>query len=125
MGNAETLERVFFNFLLNAIQAISQKEKVIVQTNFWPSENMVEVNVIDDEPGIPKVYRHGIFEPLFTARKEGTGLDLSICQATIKQHKGVIHVDCPSGTKISVKLPLAQSGSGVRAAIWRLICVSA
>lgn len=119
MGNAEALARVLFNLLLNAIQAVSQKGKVIVQTNFLPSENMVEVNVIDDGPGIPKEYRHRIFEPFFTTKEEGTGLGLSICQAIIKQHQGVIHVDCPSGwgTKISVKLPVAQSGSGVRAAI--------
>ncbi len=114
-GNTEGLERVFFNLFLNAIQAGSRKGKVMVETKFSSLENRVEVNVVDDGPGIPEEHRHRIFDPFFTTKEEGTGLGLSLCQAIIQQHQGDIHVDCPPkrGTRISVKLPVMQSESEV------------
>ncbi len=74
---------------------------------------------MDDGPGIPQEHRRRIFEHFFTTKKEDTGLGLIICRTIIKQHQGVIDVDCPPGwgIKISVKLPMAQSGSGVRPAM--------
>jgi len=111
MGNIEGLERVFFNLFLNAIQAVSRKGKVVVETHLLPSENMVEVDVVDDGPGIPAMHRPRIFEHFFTTKEEGTGLGLSLCRAIVKQHKGEIHVDCPpgGGTRVTVKLPVGQS----------------
>ena len=117
-GNTVGLERVFFNLFLNAIQALSQRGKVMVQTHFLPSENMVEANVIDNGPGIPQEHRHRIFDFFFTTKPEGTGLGLSLCSMIVKEHQGAIRVDCPpgSGTKVSVKLPIVQSKSGVQPA---------
>lgn len=115
MGNSEGLERVFFNLFLNAIQAICPEGKVMVQADYLSSENMVEVNVIDNGPGIPKEYRRKIFDHFFTTKVGGTGLGLSLCRAIIKQHQGEIHVDCPpgGGTQVSVKLPIAELKSEV------------
>lgn len=109
LGNTEGLERVFCNLFLNAVQAVSKRGKVLVQTHFLPFENMVEVNVIDDGPGIPEEHRHRVFEPFFTTKEEGTGLGLSICQVIVQQHQGSIRVEgAPErGTKVSVKLPIA------------------
>ena len=115
MGNSEGLERVFFNLFLNAIQAISPTGKVVVEAEYLSSENMVEVRVMDNGPGIPKEYRRKVFDHFFTTKVGGTGLGLSLCRAIVKQHQGEIDVDCPpgGGTRVSVKLPIAEIKSEV------------
>jgi signal transduction histidine kinase len=109
VGNEESLERVFYNLFMNAIQALSKKGKVIVRTQFRPEEKMVEISVIDDGPGIPLKDRQKIFEPFFTTKAEGTGLGLAICRSIIQQHLGTIHLILPEGggTHFSIKLPVS------------------
>ncbi len=117
-GCPEKLERVFLNLFLNALQAISKKGKVVVQTRFLPSQNLVEVKIIDDGPGIPKKNRQRIFDPFFTTKEEGTGLGLHICQFFVQQHKGSIAVECEGecGTTVSVRLPVIPDALGVNIA---------
>ncbi len=107
LGDIEKLERVFLNLLLNAIQAVAEGGRIVVQTSYLPLEGMVEVNIIDDGPGIPERYREKVFEPFFTTKEDGTGLGLSICHSILQQHGGTIEIDCRDrkGTKVSVKLP--------------------
>jgi signal transduction histidine kinase len=109
MGDAEALERVFFNLFLNAIQALSKKGKVTVQTQFLPRENRVEINVIDNGPGIPQELQHKIFQPFFTTKEEGTGLGLNISHLIIGEHEGTIQVSSMpgGGAKFLIKLPIA------------------
>ncbi len=111
-GDKEKIERISLNLLLNAIQAIPEKGRVIVETRYFPSEKMVQVSVSDNGPGIPEEYRDRIFEPFFTTKEGGTGLGLSACLAIVQQHQGSITVESSSksGTKVSVKLPVIQEG---------------
>ncbi len=107
IGNLEGLERVFYNLFLNAVQALSQKGKVSVQTRYRPNEKMIEIEVTDDGPGIPSEYRHKVFEPFFTTKADGSGLGLAICHSIVQQHLGTITVDCPAsgGTHFLIKMP--------------------
>jgi signal transduction histidine kinase len=107
IGNLEGLERVFYNLFLNAVQVLSQKGKISVQTLLRPKEKMVEITVADDGPGIPPEHRHKIFEPFFTTKAAGSGLGLAICHSIVQQHLGTITVDFPEsgGTHFLIKLP--------------------
>jgi len=107
-GNAEGLERLFYNLFMNAIQAVSKKGIVTAETIFLPAEKAVEVRIIDDGPGIPPELRPKIFSPFFTTKEEGTGLGLAICLSIVQQHLGTIQVDpAPGGgTKVLVRLPV-------------------
>ncbi|MDO9566626.1 MAG: PAS domain S-box protein [Candidatus Desulfaltia sp.] len=113
MGDKEKLGQVFLNLIMNAIQAVPRKGTVILQTNILARENQVEVNIIDDGPGIPDDYRKFIFNPFFTTKDAGTGLGLSICHSIIEQHKGSIIADNAEGlgAKITVRLPVIQDGN--------------
>ena len=115
-GSQENLERVFLNVFMNAIQAVSDKGKVSVQTRFLSSEKMVEIRITDDGVGIPKEQRDHIFEPFYTTKEEGTGLGLNISQSLIQQHGGEITVDSEvgQGTTVSIKLPLKQDDPSAR-----------
>ena len=107
MGDIQKLERLFLNLLTNAIQAVPDHGKITVRTRYLSSEKMVEIDVLDNGPGVPEEIREKIFEPFFTTKKGGMGLGLSTCQFIVQQHKGSIGVDreANQGTKFSVKLP--------------------
>ena len=111
-ADPEKIERIFLNLFLNAIQAVSQNcspGMVTVQSRFLHSENMAEINIIDNGPGIPEEIQHKIYKPFFTTKKGGTGLGLHLCQYFVEQHKGKIAIEraCQGGTKITVWLPVA------------------
>lgn len=112
-GDPEKLERVFLNLFLNAVQAVSQNcsQRIIsVLSRFLPSENMAEIDIIDNGPGIPEEIKNKIFEPFFTTRKEGTGLGLHLCQHFIQQHKGNISIgkSRKGWTKVTIRLPITH-----------------
>lgn len=115
VGDEEKLGQVFLNIIMNAIQAVSRKGTVILQTNILAAHNQVEIKVIDDGPGIPDDYRKRIFDPFFTTKDMGTGLGLSICHSIIEQHNGSITVDNVEGhgARITVRLPVTRGGNEV------------
>jgi len=107
-GDEEKLGQVFLNLFMNAIQAVSANGTITVRTRVLESRDLIEVNVIDDGPGIPEEYRQKIFEPFFTTKDSGTGLGLSISHTIVKQHGGSISAGSEKGrgTKMSVRLPI-------------------
>ncbi len=115
MGDRGKLVQLFLNLTQNAVQAVSEGGKIILQTRFVASEGQVEVNIIDDGPGIPDDYRHRIFDPFFTTKDGGTGLGLSICHSIVEQHEGSISVNSEDegGTRVSVRLPAKRVEKGV------------
>jgi signal transduction histidine kinase len=112
MASRENLERVFLNLFINAIHAVSNEGKVILETRLLPSRDRVEIKIIDNGEGIPKEQQERLFEPFYTTRETGYGLGLSICQSIIHQHKGTIAIESQvgKGTTVTVLLPVSQSG---------------
>jgi len=113
MASRENLERVFLNLFMNAIQSVSKKGKVILETRLLSSRDKVEIRIIDNGKGISKEQQERLFEPFYTTKENGTGLGLSICQSIIHQHKGTIAIESQvgRGTTVTVLLPVSQSGS--------------
>ena len=112
VGDEEKLGQVFINLIQNALQASSGEGRITVETRVLPSQGQVEVNVIDNGPGVPEDYRQKIFDPFFTTKDMGTGLGLSICHSIVQQHRGTITMECDrlSGTTFSVRLPFKPQG---------------
>ena len=107
VGDKEKLSQVFLNIIMNAIQAVSRKGTIILQTRFLAEQNQIEAIVIDDGPGIFDEYLKRIFDPFFTTKDMGTGLGLSICHTIIEQHNGNIIAENieGKGTRFSIRLP--------------------
>ena len=107
-GDREKLKRVFYNLFLNAKQAVPHQGKIIVESRLLISQNLVEILIGDDGPGIAKEELGKIFNPFYSTKKEGIGLGLAICQSVIHRHKGSIAVDSgwSQGTRFSVRLPV-------------------
>jgi len=110
MGDKEKMEQVFLNLIQNAIHAISGKGKVTLKSELLAADDMLEISVSDNGPGIPEDYHKKIFDPFFTTKDGGTGLGLSICNSIVEQHRGSINITSGEGvgTRISVRLPLKQ-----------------
>ena len=94
-ADAEWLERVFYNLLLNAAQAIAPGQAITVKTRML--EDAVEVAVIDRGAGIEKTQLEEIFNPFFTTKPGGTGLGLAIVSKIVDEHGGAIAVESTPG----------------------------
>ena len=67
----------------------------------------LELQVIDDGPGVPEAIRDRIFNPLVSGREGGTGLGLSLAQTFVQYHQGVIEFESrPGRTTFRILLPL-------------------
>lgn len=106
------LQQVLLNITNNAIDAIGSNGKITLNTRQINEEN-VQINIIDDGPGMsPEVQSH-IFEPFFTTKVtgKGTGLGLSITYGLVKKLGGNINVvsEIGAGTTFEITLPVKQS----------------
>jgi len=93
--DAELLERVFYNLLLNAAQATPPGGEVTVKTRTVGGG--VEISVIDRGTGIEPGQLENIFNPFFTTKKEGVGLGLAIVSKIVDLHGGKIAVESQPG----------------------------
>ncbi len=65
------------------------------------------LSVIDNGPGVPEALRDKIFHPLLTGRAQGSGLGLSLAQAFLQQHGGLVEFDSrPGHTEFRLILPM-------------------
>jgi two-component system, NtrC family, sensor histidine kinase HydH len=94
--DAELLERVFSNLILNAAQASPPGGVVTVKTQLL-SDKEVEVAVIDRGTGIEAKDLESIFNPFFTTKPDGVGLGLAICSKIVDEHGGHITVESSAG----------------------------
>ncbi len=93
--DAELLERVFYNLVLNAVQATAPGGTVTVKTR--AAGPYVETCVIDRGSGIDAKHLNMIFNPFFTTKPEGVGLGLAIVSKIVDEHGGKIAVDSEPG----------------------------
>ena len=109
-ADPQQLEQVLVNLYLNAIGAMPEGGKLIVEANTEPidgTDRMVVITVADTGFGIEKNDLPKIFQPFFTAKKgRGLGLGLPICQRIVKNHGGRIDVESQPGHGTTFKLYL-------------------
>lgn len=112
-GSAQQLGQVVINLLVNACQALPDRDYGIrVATAYDPATAMVTITVEDQGCGFSIEDGRRIMEPFFTTKLDsgGTGLGLSICRSIIAEHQGVLEfISTPGqGTTFTVKIPALQ-----------------
>jgi two-component system nitrogen regulation sensor histidine kinase NtrY len=88
-----------------------------IETIVRATGNRVEIEVIDNGPGLPKQNRARLLEPYVTTKgAKGTGLGLAIVQRVIEQHGGTLTLeDAPPapgrtrGALLRITLPAAPA----------------
>lgn len=111
-GHAQRLEQVVINLLLNACQALPERQRgLAVKTALVEDGGAVCLTVRDEGVGIAAVNLPHVTDPFFTTRREqgGTGLGLSVSARIIKEHGGRLEIDsvAGSGTEMRVVIPVA------------------
>jgi signal transduction histidine kinase len=77
-------KQALMNLIVNAIQASPPGEKIFVKTRRARLEVFVEI--ADCGCGVPGEDRDKVFQPVFTTKKEGTGLGLPIVRKIVEAH---------------------------------------
>jgi two-component system nitrogen regulation sensor histidine kinase GlnL len=113
LGDREQLIQAVLNIARNAAQAGSRKilfrSRAVRQVTLLRQRYKLalELQVVDDGPGVPDEIRERIFNPLVSGREGGTGLGLSLAQTFVQYHHGVIEFESrPGRTTFRILLPL-------------------
>lgn len=117
-GDKNQIQQVIVNLCNNAIDAMPQGGKLIIQTRPSVREGAigVELEVKDNGAGIPDAIRRKIFNPFFTTKEvgKGTGLGLSLVYEIVQKHNGAIELktEVGKGTSFIIFLPAQEHASG-------------
>lgn len=105
-GLRDQFVQVFFNLILNALDATSKDGRIWITAQCDAEE--VCISVADDGCGLAEEHWARLFQPYFTTKRQGTGLGLFVTQKLVEQHGGrVAFQSVPGdGTTVSVYLPL-------------------
>jgi len=101
------VERVVYNLLTNAVQAMPQGGDLTVRVSSAGGEARIAVE--DTGVGIPDGDRSHLFRPFFTTRERGVGMGLAICRRIVEENGGSVSVESipGRGSRFTVKLPEA------------------
>ena len=124
--DANMIEQVIMNILVNAQQAIEGEGSITVRTRRAPhlkspepgakAVPMVEITISDTGCGIAEGDMKRIFDPFFSSKEvgKGTGLGLSVSHGIVEAHGGLIEVESTvgKGSTFRVYLPL-EAGADV------------
>jgi len=113
VGDREQLIQAVLNIARNAAQSGSKriifKTRVLRQVTILKHRHKLalELQVVDDGPGVPDEIQDRIFNPLVSGREGGTGLGLSLAQTFVQYHQGVIEFESrPGRTIFRILMPL-------------------
>lgn len=82
------LFQILLNLVMNSIEAVGEGGRI--ELDYECAENSISLYVRDDGPGIPRRSRDKIFDPLFTTKKQGTGLGLAVTKKLLENLSGDI-----------------------------------
>ncbi|MEL6509238.1 MAG: ATP-binding protein [Pseudomonadota bacterium] len=112
--------QVFLNLLKNASEAAEPSGGTIKIKTYYEhslrlrrvdgtgSKLPLQIEIIDDGPGLPPDLATSIFDPFVSGRENGTGLGLALVSKIVNEHDGWIAVDSvPGKTVFRLSLPVA------------------
>jgi signal transduction histidine kinase len=107
--DANRLERVVVNLVLNACEAVDPGSGQIVITTTGARDSL-QIAVWDNGPGIPLTIQDSGFQPFVSYGKAGSnGLGLAIAKKIVEDHGGRIRLEESSeaGTLFKITIPFA------------------
>ncbi len=117
------LQQVFFNFLLNAIEAADPGGDITVSTNVTSAPSLgssewgqlqkpefIKASIKDTGVGIDQEHLTSIFDPFFTTKEDGTGMGLAVAYKIIEDHDATIDVESEPNkyTIFNISFPLVK-----------------
>ena len=108
-GNAQRIEQVLVNLIINACQALPDPTRCIqLATVHAPGSGTISFRLRDEGTGISPEHLARLTDPFFTTKRDmgGTGLGLSVSAGIIKEHGGTLEFDSIPGSETVVTLTL-------------------
>ncbi|AZV78188.1 PAS domain-containing protein [Parasedimentitalea marina] len=111
-GDADQMLQVVLNLLKNASEAVVSKHGTITIRTFYEHSFRLrrsdgtgktlplQIEIIDDGPGLPAAIRDDVFDPFVSGRDNGTGLGLALVSKIISDHNGWISVSSTPGRTV-------------------------
>lgn len=125
LGDPDMLQQVLQNLMKNAAEAAGPQGGTIRLRSWFEhgahlrgdagagARLPLQIEVVDDGPGVPEAIRDALFEPFVSGRADGTGLGLAIAAQIVADHGGWIAVSSvPGQTVFRISLPLALAAEG-------------
>ncbi|PRY80586.1 two-component system nitrogen regulation sensor histidine kinase GlnL [Yoonia maritima] len=125
LADGDQLLQVFLNLLKNASEANKEGGAIRLHTFYDTSLRVrrsdgtqarlpLQIEIIDNGPGLPPEIANDIFEPFVSGKENGTGLGLALVSKLISDGGGWITVDSvPGRTVFRISLPLAPKETEV------------
>jgi signal transduction histidine kinase len=113
-GERKSLQQVFLNLFINAIQAMLDGGTLHIGAHPSADSQWMVIDVTDTGVGIDPEHLPQIFDPFYTTKQvgRGTGLGLSVTYGIVEKHGG--HIEAKSrvgaGATFTVTLPLHELG---------------
>ncbi|HET7826465.1 MAG TPA: transporter substrate-binding domain-containing protein [Anaeromyxobacter sp.] len=111
-GNAQRIEQVLVNLLLNACEALPDPSRAVrLATRRDAARRAIVLEVKDEGVGIPPEHLPRLTDPFFTTKREsgGTGLGLSVSAGIVKEHGGTLEFRSRPGAGTTAILTLPEA----------------
>ncbi len=89
-GHHDALSRAVLNLLVNAVEALRDRDDARVVLAARPLAGGVEISVADNGPGVPEELHETVWRPEVTTRLRGSGLGLAMVRQTAQAHGGEV-----------------------------------
>jgi signal transduction histidine kinase len=107
-GDAQRLEQVALNLMLNAAEAMPEGGTLTVRLGVDAGCAVLEV--ADTGVGIPAEQVEKVFRPFYSTKPTGTGLGLALAARIIAAHEGAVHIESETGRGTTVRVVLPVGG---------------
>jgi nitrogen fixation/metabolism regulation signal transduction histidine kinase len=92
-ADTNLIEQVLINLLVNAIEALKDRNEPRIVLSAYATENeKVIIKIADNGVGIPEPLLDKVFVPFFSTKKAGSGIGLTLCKQIMMLHHGNIQV---------------------------------
>jgi len=124
-GHRDLLIQAFLNIVKNAFEATENRTELTVVTSYARGRRLngggtarlhvpIQVEVIDNGPGIAPELRDHLFDPFVSGKNGGSGLGLALVASVVADHGGLVEVDSvPGRTVFRINFPTAGKGEAV------------
>ncbi|ETW14412.1 nitrogen regulation protein NtrB [Roseivivax marinus] len=120
-GDPDQMLQVVLNLVKNASEAADPKAGGTIRLRTFYEHSFrlrradgtgqvvpLQVEIVDDGPGLPPDIKGDIFDPFVSGKENGTGLGLALVSKIVSDHDGWIAVDSvPGQTRFRISLPRA------------------
>ena len=108
--DADRIERVIENLVLNALEAMGEKSGALTIEGEREAGGTVAFSIKDTGPGISQTFKDNrLFHPFATTKRNGVGLGLYTCREVVQANAGYIEVHSIEGAGATFRVVLPSA----------------